>query len=99
MALPVGVLVSGTGTNLQALLDELHPGVIATKLLRQGFGPVQGKPVEQGARAIAMLAAGPTTEPSGSYFSDGVATPPSSVARDPAIRKALWDATTRLAKV
>jgi phosphoribosylglycinamide formyltransferase 1 len=28
MALPVGVLVSGTGSNLQALLDELHPAVI-----------------------------------------------------------------------
>jgi phosphoribosylglycinamide formyltransferase 1 len=27
--LPVGVLVSGTGSNLQALLDELHPDVIA----------------------------------------------------------------------
>lgn len=78
---------------------SLHPGVIATKLLRQGFGPVQGKPVEQGAQAIAMLAGGGTSEPSGSYFSDGVATPPSSVARDPAIRKALWDATARLAKV
>jgi phosphoribosylglycinamide formyltransferase 1 len=28
MALPVGVLVSGTGSNLQALLDALHPDVI-----------------------------------------------------------------------
>ncbi len=28
MPLAVGVLVSGTGTNLQALLDELHPEVI-----------------------------------------------------------------------
>jgi len=28
MPLPVGVLVSGAGSNLQALLDELHPDVI-----------------------------------------------------------------------
>jgi phosphoribosylglycinamide formyltransferase 1 len=28
MPLPVGVLVSGTGSNLQALLDDLHPDVI-----------------------------------------------------------------------
>jgi phosphoribosylglycinamide formyltransferase-1 len=28
VVLPVGVLVSGTGSNLQALLDELHPDVI-----------------------------------------------------------------------
>ncbi len=83
----------------QLVAYSVHPGVIATKLLRQGFGPVQGKPVEQGAEAIAMLAGGITSEPSGSYFADGVATPPSSVARDPAIRKALWDASLRLAKV
>jgi phosphoribosylglycinamide formyltransferase-1 len=28
MPLPVGVLVSGAGSNLQALLDELHPAII-----------------------------------------------------------------------
>jgi phosphoribosylglycinamide formyltransferase-1 len=28
VALPVGVLVSGTGSNLQALLDALHPEVV-----------------------------------------------------------------------
>src|SRR3569623_1204557 len=77
---------------------SLHPGVIATKLLRQGFGPVQGAPVEQGARAIAVLAGGEiTSEPSGSYFSAGVATPPSTAARAPQTRHELWDATMRLA--
>jgi len=83
----------------QLVAYSVHPGVIATKLLRQGFGPVQGKPVEQGAQAISMLAGGATTEPSGSYFDHGVATPPSSLARDATLRKALWDATARLAKV
>jgi len=79
---------------------SLHPGVIATKLLRQGFGPVQGAPVETGAKAIAMLAGGEAvTEPSGSYFSDGVATPPSTAARDSQTRHALWEATLRLAKL
>ena len=28
MPLPIGVLVSGTGSNLQVLLDELHPDVV-----------------------------------------------------------------------
>ena len=79
---------------------SLHPGVIATKLLRQGFGPVQGAPVDQGARAIAVLAGGEvTSEPSGSYFSDGVATPPSGAARDDKMRHALWDTTVQLAKL
>jgi NAD(P)-dependent dehydrogenase (short-subunit alcohol dehydrogenase family) len=79
---------------------SMHPGVIATKLLRTGFGPVQGASVEHGARTIVMLAGSEAvTEPSGSYFSDGVATPPASAARDAAVRARLWDATVALAKL
>jgi retinol dehydrogenase-14 len=79
---------------------SMHPGVIATKLLRTGFGPVQGASVEQGGRAIARLAGGETTdEPSGSYFSDGVATPASSAARDAGVRERLWLDTLTLAKL
>ncbi|MFT3699527.1 MAG: SDR family NAD(P)-dependent oxidoreductase [Kofleriaceae bacterium] len=75
----------------------LHPGVIATKLLRQGFGPVQGKSVEVGAKAIATLAGGETIDnPPGTYFSDGVATPAATAARDPAVREQLWDLAKRL---
>src|SRR4029079_14209417 len=29
---------------------SVHPGTVATKLLRQGFGPVQGLTPDQGAR-------------------------------------------------
>jgi NAD(P)-dependent dehydrogenase (short-subunit alcohol dehydrogenase family) len=79
---------------------SLHPGVIATKLLRQGFGPVQGGSVEQGARTIVRLATGETVdEPSGTYFSDGVATPPASAARDRATRDRVWGESVRLAGV
>lgn len=75
----------------------LHPGVISTKLLRQGFGPVQGKSVEYGASLITALAGGETvTDPPGTYFSDGVATPPSTAARDPHVRAQLWDLAKRL---
>jgi NAD(P)-dependent dehydrogenase (short-subunit alcohol dehydrogenase family) len=84
----------------QLIAYGVHPGVIATKLLRQGFGPVQGASVEHGAKAIAMLAGGEVvSEPSGSYFNDGVATPPSVAARDPGVRLALWSAATRLANL
>jgi NAD(P)-dependent dehydrogenase (short-subunit alcohol dehydrogenase family) len=76
----------------------LHPGVIATKLLRTGFGPVQGASVDHGARVVVAAATG-AAEPSGTYFSDGVATPPSSTARDAAVRARLWDATVHLAKL
>ncbi|HUJ57725.1 MAG TPA: SDR family NAD(P)-dependent oxidoreductase [Kofleriaceae bacterium] len=79
---------------------SLHPGVIGTKLLRQGFGPVQGASVEAGARTSVRLAAAiAVDDPSGTYYSDGVATPPSASARDAKLRAALWDATVRLAKL
>ena len=79
---------------------SLHPGVIETKLLRTGFGPVRGAGVDAGARTIVRLAAAEAVdEPSGTYFSDGVATPPASAARDGAVRAALWDAARRLAKL
>jgi NAD(P)-dependent dehydrogenase (short-subunit alcohol dehydrogenase family) len=79
---------------------SVHPGVIATKLLRQGFGPVQGQSVEQGAKTSVRLAAAESVdEPSGSYFADGVATPPSVAARDAKVRAQLWDASVRLAKL
>lgn len=79
---------------------SLHPGVIATKLLRQGFGPVQGQSTDKGAEASVRLAGGEAVdEPSGTYFSEGVATPPGASARDGKLRGALWDASLRLAKL
>ena len=82
------------------LAYAVHPGVIATKLLRQGFGPVAGVAAEAGARTVVRLAGEEAaSEPSGTYFSDGVATPPSTAARDPGVRAALWDASVRLARL
>ncbi|MEO8701196.1 MAG: SDR family NAD(P)-dependent oxidoreductase [Kofleriaceae bacterium] len=81
---------------------SLHPGVIATKLLRQGFGPVAGASTETGAKTSARLATAEAVspdEPSGSYLSEGVVTPPASAARDAAARTALWEHSARLAKL
>ena len=79
---------------------SVHPGVIGTKLLRQGFGPVVGSAVEVGARAQVRLAGEEeVTAPSGSYFSEGVQAQPAPAARDAAMRAALWDASLRLAKL
>ncbi|MEJ7599888.1 MAG: SDR family NAD(P)-dependent oxidoreductase [Kofleriaceae bacterium] len=79
---------------------SVHPGVVSTKLLRQGFGPVTGMATEAGAKTIVRLAGAVTTdEPSGSYFSDGVVTPPATTARDGAAREALWQLSARLAKL
>ena len=78
----------------------VHPGVIQTKLLRQGFGPVAGAAVEVGARSVVRLAGEEAvTAPSGSYFSEGVQTQPAPAARDAAMRAALWDASLRLTRL
>jgi NAD(P)-dependent dehydrogenase (short-subunit alcohol dehydrogenase family) len=79
---------------------SVHPGVISTKLLRQGFGPVAGIAPEAGARTPVRLAGEDVTSaPSGSYFSDGVQSPPAAGARDATVRAALWEASVRLAKL
>jgi NAD(P)-dependent dehydrogenase (short-subunit alcohol dehydrogenase family) len=79
---------------------SVHPGVIGTKLLRQGFGPVAGSPVEIGARAQVRLAGEETvTAPSGSYFSEGVQSQPAKSALDAAMRAALWESSVRLGKL
>ncbi len=82
------------------LAYSLHPGVVATKLLRQGFGPIAGLKPDAGAATSVKLAGGITEdEPSGSYYSDGVATPPSSAARDDAARQRLWETSVQLARI
>jgi NAD(P)-dependent dehydrogenase (short-subunit alcohol dehydrogenase family) len=79
---------------------SLHPGVIQTKLLRQGFGPIAGAAAEAGARTQVRLAGeDAASAPSGSYFSEGVQAPPAATARDAAMRTALWEASVRLAKL
>jgi NAD(P)-dependent dehydrogenase (short-subunit alcohol dehydrogenase family) len=75
----------------------IHPGVVATKLLREGFGPVRGATVEEGARtAIRLATADVIEEPSGTYFSEGVPAPVAAAALDDDVRAALWLATERL---
>ena len=82
------------------LAYSLHPGVVGTKLLRQGFGPVPGIGPDAGAKTSVMLASGANEdEPSGSYYSDGVATQPSSAARDADAREKLWNLSVQLANL
>ena len=77
----------------------VHPGVIETKLLHQGFGPVAGATPELGARGVVRLASElAVTSPSGSYFNEGVAAQPAPAARDATMRTALWDAALRLTR-
>ena len=76
----------------------VHPGVISTKLLREGFGPVRGATPAQGAaQAIWLATTEVIEEPSGTYFSEKHPTPPAAAAFDTATRDALRAATERLA--
>ncbi|MEZ4402275.1 MAG: SDR family NAD(P)-dependent oxidoreductase [Kofleriaceae bacterium] len=76
----------------------LHPGVISTKLLRDGFAGMRGGGVTHGAATAVKLATAATiAEPSGTYYNEGVPTLPSVAARDGAVRAALAVATRRLA--
>ena len=78
----------------------LHPGVISTKLLREGFGPVRGSSPHHGAATSIRLATAPTiVEPSGTYFSEGYPTPVAAAANDASVRAALRAATLRYAKL
>lgn len=77
---------------------SLHPGVISTKLLREGFGPVRGASAAQGAIQQVKLALAPTVEePSGTYYSEGFVTPPAAAALDVVVRDGLRAATERMA--
>ncbi len=79
---------------------SLHPGVISTKLLREGFGPVRGSSVTQGAEVPVMLATAERIEdPSGTYWSEGKVAAPAPAALDGTVRDALRIATERLAGI
>lgn len=77
-------------------VNSLHPGVIATKLLRTGFGG-GGAPLEEGARTSVHVATAPELRGvSGRYFSDAREARPSALTRDVAVQDRLWDVSERL---
>jgi NAD(P)-dependent dehydrogenase (short-subunit alcohol dehydrogenase family) len=79
------------GTRVTA--NCLHPGVIATKLLRVGFG-AGGAPVETGARTSVYLAtSAEVAGVSGGYFVDCRQTLASREGRDEQLAEALWAAS------
>jgi len=76
--------------------NALHPGVIGTKLLRQGFG-MGGGSVQDGARCSIFLATSPkVARVSGKYFIDCREQKPSAKARDARLGSNLWETSLRL---
>lgn len=81
------------GTELT--VNAVHPGAVATKLLRTGYGG-GGMPVEQGAAPLVRLAAAASVAGlSGRYFERFEEKDPDVRAYDADLRRRIWDATER----
>lgn len=82
--------------------NAMHPGVVATELLMNGFPPIRLvrrflRTPEQGARTAVYLAASPDVEGvTGKYFKDEVPISPSPAALDGASARRLWEASAAM---
>ena len=94
-------LATRLGPSSGVTVTSLHPGVIDTKLLREGFG-YKGSPLSEGANNVLQLAVGPEGgDPKyhGAYFSGGRATKPCNLVLKPAVQADVWTVSETLAKV
>ncbi len=83
------------GTGVAA--NCLHPGVIKTKLLREGFGDYPGDTPEKGARTSIYLASSPEMEGiSGKYFENQRIARSSAISYDTALQERLWKISQKL---
>lgn len=80
-------------------VNALHPGVIGTKLLHDGFG-MSGGSVESGSATSVRLATDPAlARVSGKYFSDQEEATASKGAHDRAAQERLYEVSARLTGV
>jgi retinol dehydrogenase-14 len=85
--------LAGSGVTSNAL----HPGVVNTKLLRAGWFMPAGESVQRGARLSVHLATSSEVEGlTGRFFMGRRPVPPSPLASDVALRRALWEESERL---
>ncbi len=76
----------------------LHPGVINTKLLREGWG-FGGASLAEGAKTSVYLASSPdVSEITGKYFSNRRVSEPARISYDSNVRKELWKRSEKLIK-
>jgi NAD(P)-dependent dehydrogenase (short-subunit alcohol dehydrogenase family) len=82
--------------NTRITSNALHPGVIATKLLREGFGG-GGASLDSGARTTTYVASDPSlAKTTGAYFSDARKAQASATARDAVLAKKFYETSCKL---
>jgi NAD(P)-dependent dehydrogenase (short-subunit alcohol dehydrogenase family) len=75
----------------------LHPGVINTKLLKEGFGNVGTSNLAEGSATSVWLATSPQVAGiSGRYYSDVHEAQPSALGREADLAAELWEETEKL---
>jgi NAD(P)-dependent dehydrogenase (short-subunit alcohol dehydrogenase family) len=80
-------------------VNALHPGVVSTKLLTEGFKMDGPDSVEQGAATSVMLALDPdVAATTGAYFVQSRRTAPSVTATDGAFARRFFEWTTELVR-
>ncbi len=85
--------LKGTGVTANCL----HPGVIRTKLLREGFGIYPGDTPEKGAKTSVYLASSPEVEGvSGKYFKNQRPARSSPISYDRTLQEKLWKISEKL---
>jgi NAD(P)-dependent dehydrogenase (short-subunit alcohol dehydrogenase family) len=78
-------------------VNALHPGVINTKLLREGFNMASGGSLEDGAKTSVYVATSPALKSvTGGYFNNSRPAEPSAEAQNDAVALKLWDVSARL---
>jgi NAD(P)-dependent dehydrogenase (short-subunit alcohol dehydrogenase family) len=79
--------------------NSLHPGVITTKLLYNGFG-ISGSSVEEGCKTSVYLASDDNLSGvSGKYFVNSKESEASPLAFDPGLRKNLWSLSEEITQL
>ncbi len=82
--------------NTKVTVNSLHPGVIGTKLLKEGFG-MGGASIMEGAETSIFLATSDEVENvSGKYFDNKKISTYSKVADDEDVKKKLWELSEKM---
>jgi NAD(P)-dependent dehydrogenase (short-subunit alcohol dehydrogenase family) len=79
------------GPNAKVTTTSLHPGVVSTKLLTEGFGMTGGDSLDEGAKTSVFLALDASAKArSGKYFVRSKEAVAATSAREPALARAFY---------